>query len=87
MEGLRRVGIEDVGDNLHFEIMVARTERTHLPALTLLGPFGDALGFCILLHALFLDALEIVRLAPSALDRPARAARQHSWRPFRLAPA
>jgi hypothetical protein len=30
-----------------------------------------------LLHALFLDTLDIARLAPSALDGPARAARQH----------
>src|SRR5262249_26193531 len=77
MEGLRGGFIEDIGDHLHFEVVVARAEGAHLPALALLGPFRDAFGSRIPLHALFFDAGEIALLAPSLRSSPTRAAGQH----------
>src|SRR5262249_25624607 len=77
MEGLGRGFIENPGDSLDFEVVVARAEGAHLPALALLGPFRDAFGSRTPLHALFLDARQVALLAPSLRHSPTRAAGQH----------
>src|SRR5438067_183633 len=77
VEGLRRGLIENFGDSLNFQVVVARAERAHLPALALLGPIGDAFGSRVPVYAPFLDAGEVALLAPSVLHRPTCAAGEH----------
>ena len=70
-------GIEDFRDRLHLEIVVAGAERSHLPALALLGALGNALGLGARHQASLLDPLKVARLAPAVFDRPSGATRQH----------
>ncbi len=75
--GLGRRGVENLGDGLDLEIVVAGAERAHLVALALLRPVGDEIGPGAVGCAAFLDAVEIACLAPAAPDRPAGAAGEH----------
>ena len=76
-EGGGRVGIEDLADLLHLEVMVARAERAHLVALASAGLFRDRLRLRAFHAPLFLDTLEVFAVAPAAVHRPAGAAREH----------
>src|ERR1035437_469964 len=72
--------IEEFRDSLNLEIVIARTERPHFSALAFLGALGHAPGLGARHPALFLDPLEVARLAPAALDRPMRSACEHCLR-------
>ena len=69
--------VEDLRHLLHFEVMVARSERAHLGALARLGVLGDGLGLRARHRAALLDALEVAGDAIAFRQRPARAADQH----------
>ena len=73
------LGIEDFGDDLDFEIVIARTERAHFPPLPFLGTFRDPFGPSPAHLAAFLNARQIAALAPAALDGPTGAAGQHRF--------
>src|SRR6266567_1751845 len=76
-KGLGDFLVEDRGDLLHFEIMVAAPKRAHLVALALLRLRRDALRLRVPHPAVFLDALEVFGGAISALDCPFRPAPEH----------
>ena len=65
------------GHFLHFEIVVAAAERTHLVALALFRLRRDATGLGVLHLPVLLDSLEILGHAPAALHRPRGSAREH----------
>lgn len=78
-EGRRNGWIENLGDGLDFEIVVARPEGSHLVPL----PFARMVRYAVR-HgaghpAAFLDALEIMRLTPAALNGPLRTCREHRF--------
>ena len=62
------------GHFLHFEVMVAAAQRAHLVALALFGLLRHVARLGVQHLAVLLDALEVGRRAPAALDRPLRAA-------------
>jgi hypothetical protein len=66
---------------LHFERLVARSERAHLAPLAVLGLLRYAVPHGVGRDSIFLDALKVACLAPPALDRPARAAQEHGVHP------
>src|SRR5262249_29164014 len=65
-EASRGVRVVDLGDALHFEIMIAGAERAHLVALALLRRFGNRSGIGPRHRAVLLDALEV--LGPPVAD-------------------
>ena len=69
--------VEDLGDRLNFEIVIARAKRPHLPTLALFRPIGHACGLRASHLTMLLDALQIAGLAPAALDGPTSAAFKH----------
>ncbi len=73
----RRRLVVHVDDVLHFEIVVAGAERSHLVALPPLGRIGDPGGIGAGHRAALLDALEILRPSVAAIDSPARPAAEH----------
>jgi hypothetical protein len=76
-ERVRHGAVEDFGDVLHFQVMVARAKRAHLVALTGLGVLRDLLGLGPCHAAMLLDPLQIFGPAVAALHRPLGAAGQH----------
>ena len=82
-EGLGDGRIEDVRDRLHLEIMVAGTERAHLPALAFLGPVGNVAGLRPCHTPFFLDPIEVTRFTQPA--RPPNGRRLSAWHPCRSA--
>jgi hypothetical protein len=71
------LGIVDLGDFLHFQVVVAGTQGSHFVALALLGVIGHRLGLRALHLAVFFDALQVLRRAVTLLHRPACTAGQH----------
>ena len=69
--------VEDLGDRLDLEVVIAGAERAHLAPLAFLGAIGDVAGLRARHLPAFLDAVEIARLAPAAPDRPTGAASKH----------
>ena len=57
--------------------MVPRAQCPHLVFLTLLRLVGHFAGLGVQHLAALLDAIEVGLVAPAALDRPLRAAREH----------
>src|SRR5690606_12760547 len=76
-ESGRDIVVEDFGDVLDLEVVVARAERAHLVALARACALRDVLRGRAGHSAAFLDALEIRRLAVAPLDGPPRAAGEH----------
>src|SRR5690606_4933672 len=70
----RDLGIDDVDDLLHLEVVVARAEGAHLAALALPRPARDELRTGIARPAAFLDARDVTGLAIAARPGPAGAA-------------
>ena len=76
--GARRARVVDALDALHFEVVVAGPERSHLAALPLLGERRHVARPRAVDAAAFLDELEVVDDAEALLHRPARAAEHHA---------
>jgi len=74
-------GVEDGGDFLHLEVVVAAPQGAHLVALPFLGTLRNHLRVGARHPALLLDALEVRSDSPTALDRPARTAGEHRVHP------
>jgi len=70
--GDRRV--EDRGDLLHFEVVIAAPERAHLRVLTRLRARRHATGFGVSHLAVLFDSLEVLTSAPTPRHRSLRAA-------------
>lgn len=70
-------GVENLDHSLHFEIMIALSERAHFGARAFYRAIRDVLGHSASHLAGFLDALEIARIFPTPLDRPSRPVDQH----------
>ncbi len=85
-EGLGDFRRENAIDALQLQIMVARTQRAHLVALTFLGVPGNGAGIRTGHAAPFLDAIEVRHVAVALLDGPARAAAQHVRHPAVVEP-
>ena len=68
------IGVVDVGDGLHLEIVIAGAERAHLPPLALLGEVRDALRVGARHAAVLLDPAQVFRAAVAFADGPGRAA-------------
>src|SRR5665811_554213 len=66
--GDRRV--ENLGDRLDLEIVIAGAERPHFPALAFPGAVRHAIGPGASHPALLLDSFVVARLAPAAPHRP-----------------
>ena len=79
LEGSRDLGIENFGNGLNLEIVVARTERSHLPALSLSGTVGDVCGLGTRHSAVFLNPFEVAIFAPAAFHGPSSASCQHRF--------
>ena len=69
--------VEDLHDVLHFEIVIPRSERSHLVALSVFRVGGHLLQLRRRHAAVFLDPVEVRGRAVALLDGPAGAARQH----------
>lgn len=69
-EGLSYFVVEDFCNQLDLEVMVARTERSHLAALSFSRAFGDVCGPGARDPAALLNAFEVTRLSPATLDGP-----------------
>ena len=76
-EDFGRLGVEDFRNALNLKVVVARSQRAHLAALSFLGALRHVFGLRPRHPARFLDALEVAGLAPPALDGPTGASRQH----------
>ncbi len=79
-ERIGRGAIENLGHDLHFEVVIARAERAHFAALPVLRALGDAVRTGAFHRPAFLDPGEVGRLPEPALDRPGGAAREHPVR-------
>ena len=77
LEGCGDGRIEDLHDLLHFEIVIARSERAHLVALAVLRVLGHFVGLRARHAAVLFDPFEIGGGAVAAIDRPPSAAREH----------
>ena len=58
-------GVENLDHSLHFEIMIALSERAHFGARAFYRAIRDVLGHSASHLAGFLDALEIARIPPT----------------------
>src|SRR5271168_4151477 len=77
----KRCGCAIVGDRrhlLHFEVVVARTERAHLLALALSRAMRYRLRSGSRDAAMLLDPVEVLGAAVALPDRPTRAAFEHA---------
>ena len=75
-EGPGRLAVEDRLDGLQLQIVVARTEASDLVELPLLRPPADSGGVGSRHAPPLFDPFEVVRLSPTLLHRPPRAARE-----------
>ena len=66
--------IENLGDFLNFEIVIARSERPHFPPLAFAGVIGNGRWVATCSAAMFLDPLQVLAASKPALDSPARSA-------------
>jgi hypothetical protein len=62
-ERIGRGSIENLGHDLHFEVVIARAERPHLAVLPVLRARRDAIRPRALHRPAFLDTGEVGRLA------------------------
>nr|WP_281354876.1 hypothetical protein [Chelativorans xinjiangense] len=76
-ERISRLPVDDLGHRLHFEIVVAGTERAHLSPLPVLGAAGDIVRPSAFHAATLLDPLKVALLAPATRRCPGSAPRQH----------
>ncbi len=72
-EGMGDLGIENLYNLLHFQIVIPGAERAHLLLLARLGMFGYMVRTCTRHATMLLDALEVRDAAVASIDGPARA--------------
>ena len=76
--------VEDFGNMLDLQVVVARAEGAHLFALAFLGPIRNLLGPGSCHATVFLDAREILFCAVALFDCPFGAAAKHGVHFFRV---
>ena len=77
-EGLGDRIVGDFYHLLHFEVMVARTERAHFLALAMPRTLRHGIGLGARHLPAFLNAVEVFGAAITLRDGPARAAGEHA---------
>src|SRR6516162_144046 len=70
-------GIKDLSDPLHFQVVVARSERSHFVSLPLFRLLRDEFRPRVRCTSAFFNALKILRNAVSLSHSPLRATAQH----------
>ena len=66
--------IENLGDLLNFQIVIARSERAHFSPLAFTGVIGHRRRVATCGAAVFLDPLQVFAPPKPAFDCPVRAA-------------